>query len=84
MRILILILININSTNSLLMRDGKKIDEAILKVLKESENPVSTREIELKIGKAWHTVDRHCLKLQIEGKVEGIRMSNINFWRIKK
>jgi len=62
----------------------KNVDTAILKLLKESKNPISTREIALKIGRAWNTIDRHCLKLQLASKVEGIRMSNINFWRIKK
>ena len=66
------------------MNGGKKIEESILKLLKESKNPVSTREIALKINKAWHTIDRHCLKLQLTDEIEGTRMSNINFWRIKK
>lgn len=60
------------------------IDKAIIKVLKESKNPVSTREIALRINKAWHTVNSHCLRLQVAGKIEEIKMSNINFWRIKK
>lgn len=66
------------------MKVDKSIDEAILKLLKESQNPVSSREIAIKIGRAWHSVNTHCLRLQLGGKVEGIKMSNINFWRIKK
>ena len=66
------------------MNIDKSIDKDILKVLKESENPVSTREIALKIGRAWHSVNSHCLRLQLAGKIEEIKLSNINFWRIKK
>lgn len=66
------------------MNINKNIDTDILKLLRSVENPISTREIALKIGRAWNSVDRHCLKLQLDGKIEGIRMSNINFWRIKK
>ncbi|MBL7160606.1 MAG: hypothetical protein ISS93_02005 [Candidatus Aenigmarchaeota archaeon] len=60
------------------------IDKEILKVLKQSSQPVSTREISLKTKRAWHTIDRHCLKLQIHGKVSGLRISNINVWQVSK
>ena len=63
---------------------GKKIDADILKVLQESKIPVSTRDIGIKIGRAWHSVQNHCLRLQIEGKITGYRISNLNVWEIKK
>jgi predicted transcriptional regulator len=62
---------------------GKKIETDILKVLLESKNPVSTRELAEKIGRAWHSVQGHCLKLQLKGKVDGFRISNLNVW-VKK
>lgn len=66
------------------MNVDRNIDKLILNVLKEAENPVSTREIALKTGKAWNTVINHCLRLSMDKKIEEIKMSNINFWRIKK
>ena len=63
---------------------GKKIDLDILEVLRNSKIPISTRDIGLKIGRAWHSVQSHCLRLQIDGKVIGYRISNLNVWEIKK
>ncbi len=66
------------------MDSSKKIDENIIKILKESENPISTREIALKIDRAWHTVINHCLRLQMANKIDGFRAGRMNLWRIKK
>ena len=63
---------------------GKKIEIDILKVLSGSKIPISTRDIALKIGRAWHSVQSHCLRLQIDGKIVGYRISNLNVWEIKK
>ena len=63
---------------------GKKIDVDILEVLKKSKIPISTRDIAVKIGRAWHSVQGHCLRLQIDGKIVGYRISNLNVWEIKK
>lgn len=52
----------------------------ILKVIEESDKPVSTLEIGSKIGRAWHSVQNHCLKLQLEGKVNGFKVGNMNLW----
>jgi len=60
------------------------INREILRVLKQSKQPVSTREISLKTKRAWHSVNAHCLKLQLQGKVNGFRISNINVWELKK
>jgi len=62
---------------------GKKIDADILRVLSESDKPVSTREIAERIGRAWHSVQSHCLRLQIKGKINGYRISNLNVWEKK-
>jgi len=66
------------------MNADANIDTSILKLLKNSEKPISTREIALKIGRAWHSVNTHCLKLQLAGKIDGYKISNINVWVIKK
>ena len=62
---------------------GKEIDQEILNTLKSSKNPISTRDLSLKIGRAWYSVQTHCLKLQIDGKIEGFTVTNINVWKIK-
>lgn len=61
-----------------------KIDSEIVSVLKSSKNPVSTRDLALRVNRAWHSVQAHCLKLQIKGEVNGFNISNINVWEIKK
>ena len=63
---------------------GKKIESDILEVLSEAKTPVSTRDIAIKIARAWHSVQGHCLRLQIDGKIIGYRISNLNVWEIKK
>lgn len=65
------------------MKRGRKIELDILKVIKSLKTPISTREICLKINRAWHTVDRHCLKLQLAGKIIGFKVGNVNAW-VKK
>jgi len=62
----------------------KDIEANILKILGSSNNPVSTREISLKIKMAWHTVDRHCLKLELKQQVKSFRIGNINAWVINR
>ena len=52
----------------------------ILKIIRNSVIPVSTREIGLKIDRAWHTIQTHCLKLQIDGKINGFKVGNMNLW----
>ena len=51
--------------------------------LEITDKPVSTREVGLKIDRAWHSIQTHCLKLQIEGKIDGFKVGNMNLW-VKK
>ena len=64
------------------MTRANHIDDKIIEALKVSERPLSTRELCFKIDRAWHTVDSHCLKLQIDGKLGVIRAGNITLWHI--
>ncbi len=59
------------------------IDDSILSILEKSDHPLSTREISLKIKKAWHTVNSHCMRLQIDGKLECFRTGNNTLWSVK-
>ena len=65
-------------------RRAEKIDNDILGILRKSERPISTRDLGLKINRAWHSIQTHCLILQLKDKVNGYRISNINVWEIKK
>lgn len=66
------------------MPRGREIDNRILKVLRKSKRPVSTRELAIQIGVSWHPVRFHCLQLKIDGKIDGFRIGNMNLWVIKK
>ncbi len=76
--------LNKNKRSVGIMGRGEAIEKRILEVLKKAENPMSTREIGLKIGRAWHSIQNHCLRLQIKGKVHGFRVGNMNLWVIKR
>ncbi len=51
-------------------RSNVPVDESILKLLKESSEPVSTYEIAKKLGISWSTANTHCYKLKDAGKVD--------------
>ena len=63
--------------------NSSDIDKAILKVINSSDRPVSSREIALKVGRAWHSVNTHCLRLQLSGKVNGFVVGRMNLWEKK-
>ena len=64
------------------MTIGREIEKNILRILRNAENPVSTRDLALKIGRAWHSVQHHCFRLQIAGKVHGFQVGRMNLWQI--
>ena len=63
-------------------RKKEKLKGEIVDILKHSENPVSTSDLTAQLRKAWHTIDRTCLMLQIEGKIQGFKIGNMNLWRV--
>lgn len=65
------------------MLRGEAIEKKILETLNKSENPMSTRDIGIKIGLAWHSIQNHCLVLQLKGKINGFKVGNMNLW-VKK
>ena len=73
-----------NSTNkSASVRKKEKLAVSILSELKKSKNPISTSDLCVKLDRAWHTIDRACLILQLEGKIDGFKIGNMNLWRLK-
>lgn len=63
------------------VRKKEDLKENILHIVKKNSNPVSTSDLVLQVGKAWHTIDRACLMLQIEGKLVGFKVGKMNLWR---
>ena len=61
-----------------------RVRKDILDVLSKSLNPISTQEIADKISRPWHSIQTRCLKLQIEGKINGFRVGRMNLWQILK
>ena len=61
------------------------LKENIVKILENSDRPVSTQELADKLGrKPWHSVHTRCLMLQVEGKVLGFRVGRMNLWQLIK
>lgn len=62
----------------------KGVEPAILKFIAESEKPVTTREISGKLKIAWHTADRHCLKLKMRLLIDCFTIGKSTAWFGKK
>lgn len=61
-----------------------RVQEGILDTLSKSQKPKSTQEIADELSKPWHSIQTRCLKLQIEGKLNGFRVGRMNLWQILK
>lgn len=66
------------------MSIGTKIQQDILKYMQLQRRPVSTREIAISINRAWHSIQNHCLRLQIAGEINGFRVGNMNLWELRR
>jgi len=69
--------------NGTVVRKNLKLKEDIISILKSSNNPMSTSDLTVALNKAWHTIDRACLMLQIVKKIEGFKVGKMNLWRAK-
>ncbi|MEK6884117.1 MAG: HTH domain-containing protein [Nanoarchaeota archaeon] len=61
----------------------RKIKDGILKLLNTAKKPFSTDEIAKNLGISWHTAIRHCLDLEIDGKLSKFIIGRISAWQIK-
>lgn len=59
---------------------GKDIDFKIMDLIGKEVKPVSTRDLSLRTKLSWHTVINHCLRLQLEGRLDGYKIGNLNVW----
>jgi hypothetical protein len=73
-----------NTIKSSVVRKKDKLLENITKEIANSANPLSTSDLTVRLDKAWHTIDRACLMLQIQGKLEGFRVGKMNLWKLKR
>jgi hypothetical protein len=65
------------------MRNEKQkgiIQAEILELLKESEVPLSTRQFVTKLGYSWNTIQRHCMELSLQQRVERLTIPSGNLW----
>lgn len=60
------------------------IKKGILSELKSSNYPLSTSDLASRLNRAWHTIDRACLSLQIDGSVDGFKAGKMNLWRLNE
>ncbi len=65
------------------VRKNLELKEEIIKKLEGIDKPLSTSDLTFSLKKAWHTIDRACLMLQIDGKLEGFKIGKMNLWRLK-
>jgi len=64
--------------------NSKNIEENIFRILNEANKPLSTQEIASRLSKSWHTIIRHCLDLELKGKIFKFKMGRISAWQVKK
>ena len=73
-----------NSSMKIGTIDRSSIKERILRILSQASHPISTDEIATQLHISWHTAIRHCLDLELEGRVTKFIIGRISAWRIKK
>lgn len=60
------------------------IKESIIALIRDANRPVSTNEIVKKSGFAWSSIQLNCLQLQLENRIVGYRVGNMNVWEEKR
>jgi hypothetical protein len=68
----------------IIMKIGIKIQKDIINLLALYDRPLSTRELAIDLGRAWHSIQNNCLRLQLAGRIRGFRVGNMNLWEQKK
>ncbi len=68
----------------------ESIDNAIIRVLKEAKEPLTTYQIAKKLGISWSTANTHCYRLKDAGKIDcEYRIARIGeskkvYWKLKE
>lgn len=67
-----------------MMKNKDKLREKILQIIRNSDIPVTTRNIALITGRAWRTVMIECLRLKQENKLTEFKAGHAYLWSLKK
>ena len=63
---------------------SKDIKETIMSLIGEASRPVSTNELVKRSGFAWSSIQMNCLQLQLQNRLVGYKVGNMNVWEEKK
>lgn len=61
-------------------RKGRAIQEEILDCIEGEVYPLSTRQLSLKLGYSWNTIQNYCLELQLTGKIHRLELVSSHLW----
>ena len=65
------------------MKNNKKLDRDILKLIEKSGKVVTTTEIAEKIDVSWNTAEKHLLELTLDNKLLRLKKAGVNLWVLK-
>ncbi len=65
-------------------KEGDCLKDEIFSLLLGSGSFLSTQDISTELNKPWHSIQTRCLMLQIENKVNGLRIGRMNLWQANK
>ncbi|MBI5001997.1 hypothetical protein HZC31_01280 [Candidatus Woesearchaeota archaeon] len=61
-------------------RKGVRVQELLLERIKKEDHLISTRQLALILNLSWHTVQQHCLSLQVKKKIDGFQIAGSYLW----
>ena len=61
-------------------RKGVRVQELLLERIEKEDHLISTRQLALILNLSWHTVQQHCLSLQVKKKIDGFQIAGSYLW----
>lgn len=61
-------------------RKGRLVQEQILDSIIGEAYPISTRQICLKLGYSWHTIQQYCLELLVKKRINRLEVAGTHLW----
>lgn len=65
------------------MKNNKKSDKDILRLIEKCGKVVTTTEIAEKLDVSWNTAEKHLLELTLDGKIIRLKKAGVNLWVLK-
>ena len=59
------------------------MQEQLLSYLETVDNPITTRQLALRLGVSWHTIQHYCLELHAKKKIGQFSSSGFYYWTKK-